>query len=114
MTHYEINKKMIFSLFYIITSPDGEGTRLKLQLSQDIYAFNMEASNTFDLLVQQLNLAYKSHQQPNVIFVLNTDQDVQYLLEASRAYNCRVVNVMVRATAHDASSSRICPQANQK
>ena len=66
-----------FSLFCIVTSPDGEGKCLRLQPGQDISAFKMEVSNTFDLHVQQLNLAYKLEQQPNVVFVLNTDQDVQ-------------------------------------
>ena len=58
-----------FFLFCIVTSQDGEGTCLRLQPSQGIFAFKMKVSNTFDLPVQQLNLAYKLEQQPNVIFV---------------------------------------------
>ena len=91
-----------FFLFCIVTSPDGEGTCLRLHHGQGISAFKIELSNIVDLPVQQLNLTYKLEQQPNVIFVLNTGQDVQYLLEVSRAYNCRVVNVMARVAARSA------------
>jgi len=103
-----------FFLFCIVTSPDGEGTCLRLQPGQGISAFKIELSNIVDLPVQQLNLTYKLEQQPNMAFVLNTNQDVQYLLEVFRAYSCRVVNVMARAAAHDASSSRIYTQVDQR
>ena len=74
----------------------------------------MKVFNTLDIPVHQLNLIYKFEQQPNLVFVLNTDQDVQYLLEVFWGYKSSVVNIMVRVAAHDASSSRICSQANQK
>ena len=51
-----------FFLFCIITSSDGEGTCLRLQPGQGISAFKMKVLNTFDLPVQQLNLAYKLEQ----------------------------------------------------
>jgi len=103
-----------FILLCVVSSLDGEGTFLKLQDRIDISAMKMEVSNTLNLSMRQLILVYKLEQQHYVVFGLNTDKNVEYLLEACRMYNCTLVNIHAWLSGDDASTSGILPQARQK
>jgi len=103
-----------FNLMCVVSSPNGKGTFFKLQDGIGIFAMKMKVSNTLNLPVRQFILIYKLEQQRNIIFDLNTDNDVEYLLEVCCTYNCTLVNVHARLSGDGALTSGILPQASQK
>ena len=69
---------------------------LKVQNGISISTFKMKVSNSLNFSVCKLTFVYKLEQQPNIIFELNTDKNVKYLLEVCHTYNCILVNVQAR------------------
>ena len=64
----------------------GNATFLKLHNGQSITSFKVEVSESLDLLVVSLKLTWKVNQEPNAVFSLNTDKNVEHLGYVNRLW----------------------------